>query len=229
MTVEMAPAPTSYDEWRDRRWRMTGAVFALAWLVAAAGVLGGGERRSDLDTLVAEVRSGSVTSVELAGAEGPSSRFELGWRDGLVHRFAVVDLDLGSTPRTYTSGDRITVPMDEFLRSLHPDLEVVNIASGGGFTSEWRGWRLSNGTALLAVGAWLGTLLLMMGGPEPWRATRWGWWWLLLAGGPLASLVFLLAGGPLGVGRPRDPARRLTGGWAFLIAILFLGGFGARG
>ena len=41
---------------------------------------------------------------------------------------------------------------------------------------------------------------------------------------PIGSLAFLLLGGPLGVLRPRDLNRRLTGGWAFLIALVFLGG-----
>lgn len=68
------------------------------------------------------------------------------------------------------------------------------------------------------------TLLLLIGGPQPWRATRWAWFWLALPVAPLGLLAYFLLGGPLGVARPRHPNRRLTGGWAFLLALVFFGG-----
>lgn len=64
-------------------------------------------------------------------------------------------------------------------------------------------------------------------GPAPWRATSWAWIWLILGGGPLGSIAYLLLGGPLGLWRPRDVNRRLTGGWAFLIALVLGGGSNA--
>lgn len=46
--------------------------------------------------------------------------------------------------------------------------------------------------------------------------------WLLT--GPLGSVAYLLLGGPTGVLRPHHGHRRLTGGWAFLLAwVLFAG------
>ena len=224
MAVETAPATAAYDEWRDRRWRLTGLVFALAWLVAASAVLGAGEKRSDLDTLVAGVRAGAVASVEVAGDYGDETDnpVELAWQDGIVRRFAVVQVDLSATPDEYTTGDRITTSPPEFLRGLDPDLELSSVVPSGGAT-EWRGWRLPNGTGLLVLGTWLGTLLMALSGPEPWRATRWAWGWFILFSGPLGSVGYLLLGGPLGVGRPSNLTRRLTGGWALLLALALFG------
>ena len=82
---------------------------------------------------------------------------------------------------------------------------------------DWAAW--------LGVATWFGTVLLAGSGPEPWRGTRWAWTWLTLFGGPLGCLGFFLLGGPFGLLPPRDPGRRrLSGGWAFLIALVVFGG-----
>jgi lipopolysaccharide export LptBFGC system permease protein LptF len=60
-----------------------------------------------------------------------------------------------------------------------------------------------------------------------WRLTRWAWGWFVLLAGPLGCAAYLLLGGPLGVARPRNPSRRVTGGWAFLLAMFFFGGSNA--
>ena len=39
MAVETgARTRSAYDEWRDRRWRLTGLAFALLWLVTAVAL-----------------------------------------------------------------------------------------------------------------------------------------------------------------------------------------------
>ena len=88
--------------------------------------------------------------------------------------------------------------------------------------SAW--WARAPRPVVLGLATWFGTVLLAGAGPQPWRATQWAWIWLILFGGPLGSVAFLLLGGPLGLWRPRDLSRRLTGGWAFLIGLVFLGG-----
>ena len=77
---------------------------------------------------------------------------------------------------------------------------------------ELRGWVV---WSLYAV--FLSTLGLLVVGPEPWRATRWAWFWLLTSAAfPLTALAFLVLGGPTPlVPAPRERSRRLTGGWAF--------------
>lgn len=66
----------------------------------------------------------------------------------------------------------------------------------------------------------LATLILLIAGPQPRWATKWAWFWLLGVG-PM-SVVFLLAE-PVPVWQ-QGPAyarpQRLTGGWAFLLALV---------
>jgi hypothetical protein len=67
---------------------------------------------------------------------------------------------------------------------------------------------------------------LLVAGPEPWRATRWAWFWLVLTS-PFVSVLFLLLSGPtVAVPGPRNPRRRLTGGWAFLLSLPLMGALG---
>ena len=78
----------------------------------------------------------------------------------------------------------------------------------------------------LRVPAWLGALALvsaavslfsLVRGPEPWRATRWAWFWLM--SNPLGLSAYLLLAGPTpGIARPSPGGSRLRGGWAFLIS-----------
>ena len=67
------------------------------------------------------------------------------------------------------------------------------------------------------------TLLLLIFGPQPRWATKWAWFWLAAAFGPVWLVFVLFEPVPLWIKQPLPPATsRLTGGWAFLIA-LFLG------
>jgi len=68
------------------------------------------------------------------------------------------------------------------------------------------------------VGA-IGTLMVLVSGPQPWRATRWAWFWIIptVIGPPL---FLILAGATPPLRSPREQHRKLTGGWAFLVALL---------
>lgn len=80
------------------------------------------------------------------------------------------------------------------------------------------GWQTPNPLALTALLLLLVGFGVLVSGPAPWRATRWAWFWLLLP--PVGGIAFLLLSGPTpGVPGPRPPGRRLTGGWAFLLAL----------
>lgn len=228
MTVETAPAPTTYDEWRDRRWRLTSLVFALLWLMTAAAVGLAGEQRSDLGSLEAGIADGSVSRVEVvglpAGVEGRGrTTATLEWRDGWFDRFAEVTVDWRRGASERASSDLIAGDPATFLRARDADVEIGYRDERGGH-QEWRGWRAPGWALWLGVATWFGTVLLAGNGPEPWRATKWGWTWLTLMGGPVGCLGFFLLGGPLGRGRPREGSRRLTGGWAFLLSLAFFGG-----
>ena len=149
MTIDIAQPQASYDEWRTRRWRLTGGLVVLLWVAFTVMWFVLGE--PDLRT-----------------ARGPASSF------------------------------------------------------GDLWGRELPGW-----VAWWGIVAWASTWLLVIGGPQPWRATRWAWVWLVSIGAPVGMLGYLLLGGPLGFWRPADLNRRLTGGWAFLLAMVLLGGSSA--
>lgn len=229
MAIATAAPEAAYDEWRTRRWRLTGLAFALAWLVVAATLGLAGEKRSDLPTLEASIADGSVTHVEIVGFRDyanwqGSTRATLRWHGALVSRFVEVEVDTRPGPTTSTSVDRIVGDPADHLRADVPGLEISWSEPRSGTVLEWHDWRGPGWAGLLGFGAWFGTILLAGNGPEPWRATKWAWIWVTLSGGPIGCLAYLLLGGPLGLWRPRDLSRRLTGGWAFLLSLVLFGG-----
>lgn len=239
MAIEAAPVAqspqTSYDEWLGRRWKVTGRIIALLWLVAVLAILLVGERRSDLGLLHGGLSDGSVTEVEIVGLseEGVSGGYatvRLVWESRVLNRYTevmVVSPDR-SSGRPYNSEDLPVVVRDPrpTLEELQPGVEIVLMGYRSGTSWEAGGWSLRGWPSMLVGPLWLGTLFMLMGGPQPWRATRWAWFWIMLATPFYGAVAYVLLGGPLAAGRPANRSRRLTGGWAFLIA-LFLGGFAA--
>ena len=105
------------------------------------------------------------------------------------------------------------------LHELDAGLEVRDEPLRGGWQMDVLGLRLE-GWAVPAVAVLgLGTLMLLVGGPEPERATRWAWFWLMLALPPLVCPAYLALGGMLRE-RPEPGTRRLRGGWAFVLALV---------
>jgi hypothetical protein len=93
----------------------------------------------------------------------------------------------------------------ETLRSITSGMQITKGSSlGDSSFSSWSGGH--RGAVVLALLTWLAVLFLT---------------------GPLGSVAYLLLGGPLSAGRPRAPHRRLTGGWAFLLAMVVFGGSNA--
>ena len=97
--------------------------------------------------------------------------------------------------------------------------------------SQIAGWRVPDWTVPVSILIWLGALVVLVNGPEPRVATRWAWFWLLICPlSPLALVAFLIVSRSL---RPTDEStgplgKRLTGGWAFLLAFVVLGGVTLR-
>ena len=88
------------------------------------------------------------------------------------------------------------------------------------------GWRVPDPIGIVAFVLHFAGLGLLVTGPQPWRATRWAWFWLLLP--PVGSIAFLLLSGPTpGLPAPKNPRRRLSGGWALLLSLPLSGAVGA--
>lgn len=230
MTVETTlPARTAYDDWLDRRWRLTGAVLGLLAVVTASLMVTLGLRPATYGDLLADVASGKVAEVRVIGPDAPSEgdTVELRWSSlgGVLDQYVVVQV-AGSSGYDI-SGERLfatQVDPRDILRGISPSVQLTEASSVDDPPVTFMGWGVPGQVALLGVATWLGVLLLVVGGPEPWRATRWAWGWAWLLSGPLGSVAYLLLGGPTGFLRPRDGHRRLTGGWAFLlVGVLFAG------
>jgi hypothetical protein len=91
---------------------------------------------------------------------------------------------------------------------------ATGTAAATGLSVQW-----SNGSGLAS----LATLILLILGPQPRWATKWAWFWLL-GTGPMSAVFLLVEPVPVWQSEPAFARpSRLTGGWAFLIALV--GGF----
>lgn len=231
--VTAAPMP-AHDPWR--RWdRIAGRFLTFGWLCAAILLLSVGELDGSYAQLSNDLRAGEVHQVEVVGAaelEGMGwSGATIQWRDGLVMRTAEVaqasDERVARRAQRESTQPVVVGSVEAHLQRLDPDVRIVEGGSRAR-TFTFFGWGVPDGLGLLLLVLYLGTLGLIAG-PRPWRATRWAWAWLVLLA-PWAGIpAYLLLGGPLGLLGPRPNSRLwLTGGWAFLLALVFGGGAASR-
>jgi hypothetical protein len=223
-TVE--PPRTAAPTWaglpRTLGWVLLGCGSLLS---LAAFVLGA--RPSTLAHLEADVASGEVDAVLIAGGldgDRGYASVEVQWRRGLVgYSTAVVEARprRAAPPLESRQGATaiITEDLGARLTASQPGLRVDR-AELGRLSSSLLGWRVPGWLAAASLVFLLATLLLLVHGPQPWRATRWAWCWLVVLT-PVGAIAYLLLAGPTALLRPpRDPSKRLTGGWALLIALL---------
>lgn len=215
-----SPAPPRRLPIRVLAWALIAVQLALP--VAALFL---GARQETYVELRRAVASGEVSSVVVSGGTTQPFRgrqqVEVRWREhGILHYAEAVEQH--PLRRDRLNGLQVVSDVGEDLRGLDPGVQVDrrphdDLVSGASIATlpHWRfpGW--------LGL-AWLGSLLLtvgvVIGGPVPWRATRWAWFWIV-GGLPLAGpLAYLLLGGATGCWAPRT-RRRLTGGIAFVLVV----------
>lgn len=204
----------------------------VAWvLLAATVVLTGawvvlGQQESSYRDLRAAVADGDVNEVTVYGVTAPYRGrvdVEVQWRTGPFGIFRhLAEVTEQHPQRTTVRHGRVVVEdVGEDLLARDPDLAVERRNE----TAPW----LNTSAYGRPVPAWVAigglvvgfaVLLLLVGGPQPFRATRWAWFWLIGAVPPLGIMAFLLVGGATRVLPPRRPDDRLTGGWAFLLALV---------
>lgn len=215
--------------------RLVAWVLLAGWLVVAVAAVATGERESSLDSLRDAIAEGDVDEVRVEGGLGPRSRgfstVKLTWSEHGLDYFTEVTQARGRPSRgeTWRSDDRprrVAGDLAGFLDLGDDDVRLVRTRDyGSGIHAELVGWRLTGWVVWLMAGLFVMTSGMLGGAGEPWRATRRAWFWLILMLPPFVCPAYLLFGGPAGLARPKRPEARLTGGWAFLLAIL-LGGIG---
>lgn len=215
--------PTTFPGW-------VRLALALGWVLLLVLTFGIGERPSTLADLEDAVRTGGVDEVRVSGGLSERGRgfatVEVHWQRGLGH-YAVTVVEARPLRAAVHTDKEVVGDVETRLLRLQPDLTIRQEAfSPPGVSTSLLGRPMYDGAAMAVVGLWLGTLLSLVVLPQPWRATRWAWFWLMCGLAPLGSLAYLVLSGPAPfLNPPRDPARRLTGGKAFLLTIVlgFLG------
>lgn len=203
------------------RWSM----LAL-WIFVMVVAVTVGSRTSQLSDLESDLTAGTVTSVTVTpgmppGAEGVTMQ-SVFWRSGLLNYRADVLMvtpgdDSAASPHDDGMAVRSGYDVAEQLAEEDSELLITRIpdrlSSGVVYGFEVPIWLLG-----FAFAGAVGTLMVLVSGHQPWRATRWGWFWIIsTAIGP--PLFLILAGPTPLLPSPRKQHRKLTGGWAFLIAL----------
>jgi hypothetical protein len=202
------------------------AMFAL-WIFVMAVAVTVGDRGSNFGELDSALNTGDVTSMMVtpglpSGVEGSQIQ-TIYWRSGLLNHYADVRMVTPDSNSSASSGDDIKVrsgyDIATQIANEHPAVTITRIAERHSYGQIY-GFQVPAWLIWFALAGAVGTLMLLISGPEPRRATRWAWFWLIttVIGPPL----FLILAGPTSPLRsPRETHRRLTGGWALLIALLF--------
>lgn len=211
--LEIRPGLTPWDRSR--------LALLVVWALLLLLVLTLGQRETPLADLESAVAAGRVDSVLVLGQSGTGDGFstqEVRWTDGLVRRTSRATV--GAAPfEGVVDGPVRTEDLGVLLSRADPDLEVRRSPDGMGAPyGELLGWRVPGWLALTALVAFLVQLGLLVHGPQPWRATRWAWFWILTVPVVGVVLMLLLSGRTPGLPAPTAAGRRLTGGWAFLLS-----------
>jgi len=227
MSVEAVAAPAEVGPLRLRDHATRGVAWALVVMCAVllGTILVAGERPTSYAELRAAVADGRVDEIRVEGGLSGQVQGAAGvtvhWRDGLMGRVTSVT---ESTSRRDARLAGMTTPVldgrvDDKLSELDPGLRSTRSSDWSAY-NQIGPWRVPQWTSAASVVFYLGVLGLLVGGPKPWRATRWAWFWLLGSVPLVGALAFLLLGGSTSVLPPARPERRLTGGWAFLLTVV---------
>ncbi|WP_299932949.1 hypothetical protein [uncultured Nocardioides sp.] len=208
--------------------RIAAWVLLAGLLVMYAAAIAVGERETDLPHLREAIASGEVTEVRLSEGLDDSSRgyvgVQIAWEQhGISYSTTITQASGERQARQARSGNASTpVAVGDVADFLTTDGQQVRVAGATdppyGTSTEVLGFTVPGGFFVAQLVITCATLLLI-GAREPWRATRWAWAWLVLLT-PIGVPAFLVLGGSTGLLRPRKPHRRLTAGWAFLLALL---------
>lgn len=233
MTVTAtAPARTS------RAWtptRVVACFVLLGWVLALVPAVSGIEESASYAHLQRDLRSGQVDEVRVtgdilgsdeAGYSVVTVHWRQGWRGFATEVVQVQGDDVDQPPKDLT---KVRGSIADDLLELRPGLAIEREPLHATSNATLLGDQVTGAWAWVVVVLFIASLGLLVTGPEPRRATRWAWFWLWSVVPPLFVIAFLALGGSVS-GREHVGGRRgrLTGGWAFLIALV-LGGATSAG
>ncbi|RJK95338.1 hypothetical protein [Vallicoccus soli] len=227
-TLQVEPPPVRDPDTWGRGWTCARRGLLVAVLAMLAVAVLTGDRRGSYADLHDALRAGEVDRVVVTDGLAPGGQGyalqEVLWRDGLVQRRAEVWQVQGDER---PEADGLPVAEREAgldLLAAYPGLVVDRAPASVASTTEILGWRQTGCAAGSGLALVLAAFMVLLLGPTPWRATRWGWFWLFWT--PPGLLAFLLLGGPGALPAPRPGAWRMHGGWAFLLALVVGGTIG---
>jgi len=200
------------------------------WLLVFVVIAAVGERPATLADLLDGIDSGKVSSVHVAGglpagASGWSTQ-DVRWRQGLSARHAQVlyaspNYEQDAADSNHSSATVTTTSVETLIREREPSVQIEVSDLQRTSTTTFLRWEVPAWLVWVGLAGVALTLWLLISGPEPWRATRWGWAWATLLTGPVGALAFAVLSGPTPpFPTPKAGARRLTGGWAFILMML---------
>jgi hypothetical protein len=223
-TLEVPPRTPVRTHWDVLRWAVV-----LGWIAVAIALPLSSERTSSWHELQGLVGTGDVTAVrispELPAAATGFQTVVLHWEVGSWNYVTTIyqerrdpdALDSDSPRHGHHSTATVETSPTAALKALQPGLVVEHSGSGLDHRARVIGFAIPWALSVVAGVLGLLSLITLVLGPQPWRATKWAWFWLFTF--PPVQVLFVLLSGPTpGLPAPRDPSRRLTGGWAFLIA-----------
>lgn len=225
MSVTAVEAPAVARDLRFWTFLRLGLTVVAFVVLLVTGLL----HRTDasVEDLRADVERGSTRAVTVVGApstegEGHSQQ-TITWRTGLRAWQVEVVSTIGQVEASrLPDGEVVRGDVTPGLLTLQPDLRLTLVPwpDASLTVAGIRGppWLMVPLLVSYALG-----MCLLVAGPQPWLATRWAWFWLLTA--PGGAVAFLLLSGPTpGVPIPRRGStrqrRRLTGGWALVLAVV---------
>ncbi|GAA2156904.1 hypothetical protein [Humibacillus xanthopallidus] len=219
---------------------VTSARVRFALLAVLGGLVfcavGLGSRSATLSDLTSAIQTGRVTEVTVDGGLPPGatgySAVTLQWEEGAPdHTATVLQLsDAGQDASDASSGERTVGDVRSHLVAADPSgsLSVVTGDLPAMTGPVVAGWSLPDWMGPATMLLWGATVLLMIFGPEPWWATRWGWFWLLVSPAAIVAvpIYLLVSGPPPGVERGPGMGWRAPGRSTFMFLLFFVLTFG---
>lgn len=180
-----------------------------------------------VEDLLWALESGEVTQITMERPPpGSQDHFPVEWEGTGRPGYSTYPYNTEGMPVSDSIADGPDAP-DGFAEADHRT-RILESASRAGVPVIERDIDMPSGGIPLHVQyagvASLAALILLIAGQQPRLATKWAWFWLAWAV-PVAWLVFVILEPTLwGRSRPEPPpSRRLTGGWAFLLALVLAG------